>query len=548
MHSMRLLLSFLVLGLATVLTTGCDEAPAEAPHSIIPLPTALAWTPPDTFLVSESTLVVFDAGDQEGQAIGHFLADLIGNNPDTRPAVVADTSSAVGASGSIRLTRTDADQELGAEGYELSVTAGNVTVRAPEAAGLFYGVQTLRHLLPPLVEYAGAFPQPLWVPGVEISDAPRFVWRGLMLDVARHFLDADDVKRFIDLAALYKVNRLHLHLSDDQGWRVEIPGWPRLTEYGGQTEVGGGAGGFYTIEQYEEIVRYAVDRFVMVVPEIDMPGHTNAALASYAELNCDGVAPELFIGTAVGFSTVCVDRESTYDFLDDVIREISARTPGEYFHVGGDEVQRLTEDEYAAFINRVQGIVGSYGKKMVGWDEVALADLVAGSAVQLWRPSWPYPGVERDSAAEGRSAAFEAGILAAVEAGAGVILSPSNRVYLDLKYDSSTALGLTWAGIPNVRDAYDWRVTELFPSLPSDGVLGIEAPLWSETVTNLRDFEYMAFPRLAGVAELGWSAESAIEWDEYRLRLGAQSARWTALGLNFFRSPLVPWQVGPPNR
>ena len=526
--------------LAAGAMVGCVEPDVQSlAHSIIPMPASVEWVQVDTFHLSDSMRITFDAGDAAAEWIGVFFSTLIGNDVAARPVVAARSDAP--ASQTISLTREGASGSLGPEGYELDVTDSMVTVRATDAAGLFYGVQTLRQMLPPAVEYTGAFPRPLFVPAGHIKDSPRFAWRGLMLDVARHFLAVDDVKRFVDLAALYKINRLHLHLSDDQGWRIEIPGWPNLTAHGGSTEVGGGEGGYYTTEQYSEIVAYAQARFITVVPEIDMPGHTNAALASYAELNCDHVARDLFTGTAVGFSALCVDSEATYAFLDDVIREISALTPGPYFHVGGDEVQRLTEEEYAAFIGRVQAMVQRHGKRMVGWDEVALADLQPGSMVQIWRPSWPVPGVEVDSAQAARSAEFEAGILFAIQSGATVILSPANRVYLDLKYDSSTVLGLTWAGIPNVRDAYDWKVSELYGSIPEKAIAGIEAPLWSETVATAEDFEYMAFPRLVGVAELGWSSEANTNWAEYRLRLGAQLARWTALGLNFNRSALVPW-------
>tara|TARA_Y100000588_G_scaffold247928_1_gene262395 strand:+ start:449 stop:1708 length:1260 start_codon:yes stop_codon:yes gene_type:complete len=416
------------------------------------------------------------------------------------------------------------------------------------SAGLFYGVQTIRHLLPPVVEYTAAYPQPLSLPGVHITDQPRFGWRGMMLDVARHFLPLHDVKRFIDLAALYKLNRLHLHLSDDQGWRVEVPGWPNLTEYGGSTEVGGGVGGYYSTDEYTELVEYAQDRFITVVPEIDIPGHTNAALASYADLNCDGIARDLYIGTNVGFSALCVDKDITYEFLDDVIREISSRTPGPYFHVGGDEVEELSEEEYITFIERMQSMVGSQGKRMIGWDEIALANLDPGSVVQLWRPYWPTDQTENmDSAQVALRAEFEAGILGAVDAGATVVLSPADRLYLDMKYDTSTVLGLTWAGVPDERMSYDWSISDKFSSLPEDAIAGVEAPLWSETLGTLEDFEYMAFPRLAGVAELGWTSASLRDWAEYRMRLGAQSARWMVLGINFRRSPLIPWDMGPTN-
>ena len=546
--------------LAGFMMAGCvPSAPFDEPtnpdHTIIPLPTSVTWAAADTFRITENTRILFDQGDAEAERIGQFLSSLIGNSTETRPPVEAIESAEASISvgpvtppmtlSAIHLTRVGADPSLGEEGYRLDVTADGVQVRASTGAGLFYGVQTLRHLLPPVMEYGAAFPKPLFASGVRITDSPRFGWRGLMLDVSRHFLEVHEVKRFIDLAALYKVNRLHLHLSDDQGWRIEIPGWPRLTEYGGELEVGGTTGGFYTLEDYTEIVQYAADHFITVVPEIDVPGHTNAALASYAELNCDGEATERFTGTAVGFSALCVEKDITYAWLNDVIREISAVTPGPYFHVGGDEVQNLSEEAYNTFIERVQGMVQSHGKRMVGWDEIAKANLAAGSLVQLWHPSWPTPDMADDDPGAERAAAFEARILRAAQAGAQILLSPANRVYLDLKYDTTTALGLTWAGIPNVRDAYDWDPQTMFPSLPEESIAGIEGPLWSETVATVQDFEYMAFPRLAGVAELGWSAPDGRSWEEYRLRLGAQSARWTALGINFRRSPLVPWHLGP---
>lgn len=535
--------------------SGPFDGLTDPDHTIIPLPSSVTWAAADTFRITEDTRILFDEGDGEGERIGQFLSGLIGNSTETRPPVEAnppaEASISAGsarpsmAPSTIHLTRVGVDPALGDEGYTLDVTSDGVRVTASTGAGLFYGIQTLRHLLPPVMEYGAAFPKPLFAAGVQITDSPRFGWRGLMLDVSRHFLEVHEVKRFIDLAALYKVNRLHLHLSDDQGWRIEIPGWPRLTEYGGELEVGGTPGGFYTLEDYAEIVRYAADHFIMVVPEIDVPGHTNAALASYAELNCDGVATERFTGTAVGFSALCVEKEITYAWLNDVIREISAVTPGDYFHVGGDEVENLSEDAYNAFIERVQGIVQSHGKRMVGWDEIAKASLDAGAVVQLWHPSWPTPEMEAGDPQTERAVAFEERILQAVEGGAQILLSPANRVYLDLKYDTTTMLGLTWAGIPNVQDAYDWDPQTMFPSLPEEAIAGIEAPLWSETVATVEDFEYMAFPRLAGVAELGWSAPEARSWDAYRLRLGAQSARWIALGINFRRSPLVPWHLGP---
>jgi hexosaminidase len=429
--------------------------------------------------------------------------------------------------GTISILRNVGGVAVGPEGYTLSVRPDGITIRADAPAGAFYAVQTLRQLLPVAWEYEALRPPrreapPITVPGTTISDAPRFAWRGAMLDVARHFLTVEEVKRFIDLMALHKLNRLHLHLADDQGWRIDIRSWANLATHGGSTEVGGGMGGFYTQDQYAAIVRYADERFITVIPEIDMPGHTNAALASYPELNCDNVARPLYTGIEVGFSALCVEKEVTYKFIDDVVREIAALTPGPYFHIGGDEVKTLTPLQYAGFVERVQGIVRSHGKQMIGWDEVAPTRLDRTSIVQYWRP--------KTSIAE------------AVAKGAKVIMSVADRMYLDMKYDSDTPIGLTWAGIVSVKASYDWDPAAAAPGVPEASMLGVEAPLWAETITNIRDYEFLAFPRLAAVAEIGWSPQAMRTWDEFRSRLGAQSPRWTALGLNFYRSPEIPWR------
>ncbi len=535
-----------LLPLLVLAAGGCQEVVPGEPspeHTIIPNPSSIEFTPGDTFHLTEGTRIFFDAGNEEAERIGQLLADLIGNTVETSPEVAEAEGGSADAG--IYLTLQNAPASLGPEGYKLTTTSTATTIRASAPAGLFYGVQTLRLMLPEVVEYTAAYPKPLFVPGVKILDAPRFQWRGAMLDVSRHFFDTDDVKRFMDLMALYKLNRLHLHLSDDQGWRIEIPSRPNLTEHGASTEVGGKSGGFYSVAEYSELVRYAEDRFITIVPEIDVPGHTNAALASYSELNCDGVARELFIGTAVGFSSLCTDKEATYAFLEDVVREIAALTTGPFFHVGGDEVERLTSDEYNAFIERMDGIVRSHGKRLVGWDEVAMADLGPESVVQLWRPLWPADGgPELDSASAAAAAKLEEGVLRVLESGGSVILSPADRLYLDMKYDPSTPIGLTWAGLADVRTSYDWAIADLFGGLPEESIAGVEAPLWSETIGSMGDIEYLAFPRMPGVAEMGWSQESRRVWEDYRLRLGAQGPRWTALGINFYRSPLVPWQEG----
>ena len=485
-------------------------------HSLIPAPVSYEPRVGTPFAIARETRIIVTA--QPAAAVGAHLARLIASSPRSTPAVevLPDGATAIGAI----VLDLRADAATGAEGYRLSASSERVVISASAPAGLFYGVQTLRQLLPASVEYEAARRRVLSVPAVEIVDAPRFAWRGAMLDVARHFFGVDEVTRLIDLMALHKMNRLHLHLADDQGWRIEIESWPNLTRHGGSTAVGGGQGGFYTKSQYAAIVAYAADRFVEVVPEIDMPGHTNAALASYPELNCDGQAPPLFTGIEVGFSTLCVGTDITYRFLDDVVREIGAMSPSPYFHIGGDEVKKLTPEEYAAFIVRAEGIVRAHGKRMIGWDEVAAVTLQRDSVIQLWRPESPKGDIAQTGS---------------------VIYSPANKIYLDMKYTPATAIGLEWAGRIEARDAYEWDPASLHAGVREDAILGVEAPLWTETVARPSDIDYLMFPRLAGVAEIGWTPQRLRAWDSYRLRLAAQSARWTALGINFYRSPQVPW-------
>ncbi|MDQ0952306.1 hexosaminidase [Streptomyces phaeochromogenes] len=460
---------------------------------------------------------------REARRIGSYLADVLRPSTGYRLPVTDD-----GGRDGIRLQLSRKDSALGAEGYRLQSGKGAVTITAREPAGLFHGVQTLRQLLPAAVEKDSVQPGPWAVAGGTITDTPRYGYRGAMLDVSRHFFGVDQVKRYIDQLALYKVNTLHLHLSDDQGWRIAIDSWPRLATYGGSTQVGGGPGGFYTKAQYKEIVRYATSRYLEVVPEIDMPGHTNAALASYAELNCDGVAPPLYTGTEVGFSSLCVDKPVTYDFVDDVIRELAAITPGRYIHIGGDEAHSTPHEDFVEFMTKVQPVVAKYGKTVMGWHQLTGASPANGALAQYW-------GLDDTNAAEKEQVA------AAARNGTGLVLSPADRVYLDMKYNADTPLGLDWAGLVEVKRSYDWDPGNYLAGVPGSAVRGVEAPLWTETLSTSANLDYMAFPRLPGVAELGWSPAATHDWDTYKVRLAAQAPRWDAMGTGYYRSSQVPW-------
>ena len=478
-------------------------------HSLIPFPTSII---PSTgsFVVSNTTEISIEPSGQL-EALGKYLAEQIRETTGIRNVINFTRDDQKG--GNVRLA-LDGDTDLGEEGYELSITSNGIKLSAYRAAGLFYAIQSLRQLLPP-------YPvQNVSLPAVSIRDTPRFRWRGAMLDVARHFFGVEDIKRYIDLIAHYKMNTLHLHLTDDQGWRIEIKSWPQLTEIGGRTQVGGGGGGYYTQEQYKEIVEYARSRYVAIVPEIDTPGHTNAALASYPELNSSEEAPALYEGTQVGFSTLWINTEITYQFLDDVIGELAAITPTPYIHIGGDEARSTPEEDYKKFIKRIQEIVISHGKIAIGWSEIGDAEILPGTIAQHW---------------------FGSGYRGAKRQGAKIILSPADKTYLDMKYDNASPLGLDWAALISVKSSYDWEPARYVDGLEESDILGIEAPLWAETLSTMNDIEYMAFPRLIGLAELAWSSKGQ-GWEEYKYRLAAHGKRMQAMGINFYKSPDVDWE------
>jgi hexosaminidase len=360
---------------------------------------------------------------------------------------------------------------------------------------------------------------------VRISDYPRYAYRGAMLDVARHFFPVVTVQKYIDELAMYKINVLHLHLSDDQGWRLAVDGWPALTTVGSKTAVGAGPGGFYTTIDYTAIVKYAEAHFITVVPEIDMPGHVGAALSSYASLNCDGVAPPINTTETVGHTSLCVGKPAVNQFLTAVLGELAKLTPGPYIHIGGDEAASTSASDYALFETKAAQVVKADGKTPMGWEDFASAALPPGSIAQYWD--------FRNGSALARQAVSE---------GAQLVMSPADHTYLDQKYTPATTLGLDWAGTHEVEDAYNWDPATVVPGLATD-VIGVEGPLWTETLKSLPDLQYMAWPRMAELAEVGWTPQAQRNWSTFAPRLAAQSAAWKLLGINYYPSPLVPWPV-----
>jgi hexosaminidase len=510
-----------LLALALPLTAApapSPAAPATTLGSVIPAPVEVHPGGP-AFRLTEGTVIEAPAtartvalrlAEALRPATGYRLP-IVARAPRGTPVISLATGAAVGA-------------RLGGEGYRLGVRANEVDLRANSNAGLFAGVQTLRQLLPAAIDASTPRHVRWTVPGGDIVDYPRFAYRGAMLDEARHFHSPDEIKRYIDEISRFKVNYLHLHLADDQGWRIQIDSWPRLAQVGGApgTGVDGVGGGYLTKAQYRDLVRYAAGRYITIVPEIDMPGHVNAAQVAYPELTCDGVAPPPRTDTDVGYSSLCIGKEVTYRFVEDVIRELAAMTPGPYLHIGGDEAQATTPADYLTFEKRVLPLVAKYGKTAYGWNEIAAAPAARKAVAQYW-------GLDTSNAT----------LAAAVKQGTRVVMSPANLAYLDQKYNPETPIGLDWAGYIEVRTAYDWDPGTRLSDVPAAAVLGVEAPLWSETLRKMADIEFLAFPRLAAIAELGWSRSH--DWNAFRSRLGSYGPRWDAQGVNFYRSTQIDW-------
>ena len=485
---------------------------------LIPKPLELEATG-CSFLLSENSAIYYNKSHVSLKNVASLLAE--GLRPATGFVLDTIAIDKIPKKGNIYLDIIKNDSVQSYEGYTLEITEDLIVISANSAAGAFRAVQTLRQLLPPAIELKTKQSVKWEIPSGIIKDSPDYGFRGVMLDVSRHFFGVTDVKKFIDYISSYKMNILHLHLSDDQGWRIEIKSWPNLTTHGGSTEVGGGKGGFFTQEQYIDIVNYAARRYITVIPEIDMPGHTNAALASYAQLNADGKARKLYTGTKVGFSSLATDKEITYKFVDDVIRELAAITPGPYIHIGGDESHATKSKDYIYFVNRVQDIVNKHNKEMIGWDEVQTSKFKSNSIAQFW--------------------SNEKNALGAVAQNAKIIMSPAKKAYLDMQYDSKSPLGLNWAGYIEVDDAYNWDPATYTKGINKEHILGIEAPLWSETIQDMDDIEYLLFPRLLSYAEIGWTPKNLRNWGDYKIRLANQKERFKALDINFYESNKIPW-------
>ena len=461
----------------------------DLPVHLIPLPESVTPGVGEYILTDPVRIVLSEPSERLSEVAG-FLSQVIWLRTGFRVAVESGRGT-----GSI-IVLDEHGARPNDEGYELTVAPGEVRISAATPEGVFWGVQTLRQLLPPGFEDSSGARRPSWsIAAVEIVDNPRFAWRGSLLDVGRHFFPVDFVKRYIDLLSRYKMNVLHWHLTEDQGWRIEIPEYPRLTEVGAwRTEADGSTyGGYYTQAEIREVVEYARRRNVTVVPEIEMPGHAQAAIASYPELGCTGEPVPVAITWGVMKEIYCVGNERTFTFLEDVLDEVMALFPSRYIHIGGDEVpkdrwkscascQALMKREglkdeaelQSWFVRRIERYLDRHGRKLIGWDEILEGGLPGRATVQVWRDT--------------------AHVTTAVRLGNAVIVSPTSHAYLDAS-PSSIPLERVY-GFNPVPDGLD--------SVEAGLVLGGEANLWTEHITTA-NFDLMAFPRLLAMSEALWS-------------------------------------------
>jgi hexosaminidase len=522
-----------------------EQAPTAI--SVVPLPTRLA-PGHGAFALRASTQIVSDA---PLRARGRQLASMLA------PATGFDLPVRVGAPPAsphiaLRLQKTLA-RTLGDEGYRLQVTPRAITIRAAAPAGVFYAIQTLRQLLPPEIFREGRVDGLKWsVPVVTIEDVPRFRWRGAHLDVSRHFQPKEFVKKYLDLLALHKMNRFHWHLTDDQGWRLEIKQYPKLTEVAGwrkETLIGrdrgdrqeGGApqydgklhGGFYTQDDVREVVAYAAERFITVVPEIEMPGHSQAVISAYPELGCaeDAVEPR----TRWGVSPYLLNAEpSTIAFMQNVLGEVLQLFPSPWIHVGGDEAVKTqwkasariqariaelglkNEDELQSwFIRQMDAFLTGKGRRLIGWDEILEGGLAENATVMSWR------GID--------------GAVAAARGGHDAVLTPTSHTYFDYYQAKDTAREPLAIGnfLPLDR-VYTWEPmpSSLEPEYQKH-MLGVQGQLWTEYMPGPKAVEYMAFPRLTALAEVAWTPTEQRKLDDFLRRMGPHLQRLRILDVNF---------------
>jgi hexosaminidase len=515
------------------------------------------------FTLTSATSIAVDPSSPDAATVAQDLASYL--QPATGYPLPVVTAAA--GPGTIALAlgpQYAVSGDPDGEGYQLTVTSSGVTLDAATAHGLYNGVQTIRQLLPAAIDSPTTAGGPWTIPAVTVTDYPRYTYRGLMLDIARHYETPEAVEQVIAQAAEYKVNVFHLHLSDDQGFRIAINGFPDLTAIGAQGSVGTGGntmdpGGYWTQAQYQSVVAYAQAHYMTLIPEVDSPGHDNAIIMSEygdtANPLLNGEPQDIDCGTNnppqwdytqdVGYSALCPSSPNTWTILDAIISQIDALTAGPYHDLGGDEVPStlLSQSQYASLVNTEASYIQSEGKTVMGWADIAGAgtSLPSGSVAEYWNPA--------SGSQSGTVTATEA-----VAKGMKIVMAPASHAYLDQKYTSTAPAGLgqTWAckGGCDVDQFYNWDPASYVTGVTGSSVMGVEGALWTETVTDLSQADEMIFPRLPALAEIAWSPQAARTskkspaYKDFISRLAAQGPRWNAAGVNFYQTPEVPWPAG----
>ncbi len=542
-------LSTLIVAFLILLATGCEQKSNE--YNLVPYPQQLKAMR-GSFKINKSTKICYK-GSRNSQFVAQAFANFV--EPATGVQLKVEITENSDVIKNSILFVEDSKYE-GAEGsYQLLVTDKGILVKSNNPVGLFYGFQTIRQLMPVEIESKEPVKNIDWtVASVEINDAPHFSYRGLHLDVGRHFFPVDFIKKYIDLLALHKMNVFHWHLTEDQGWRLEIKKYPKLAEvaaFRDETLVGHLStkprkydgkryGGFYTQEQAKEIVKYAADRFITVIPEIELPGHAQAALTAYPELGCTGGPYEVAKEWGVFEDVYCAGNEKVFGFLEDVLSEVMDIFPSHYIHIGGDECpkaswekcpkckKRMKEEGckdahelQSYFIHRIEKFLNARGRDIIGWDEILEGGLAPNATVMSWR------GIKG-----GEEAAKQ---------GHNVIMTPNTHFYLDYYQNKAEEEPLAIGGYLPLSKVYSYNplAGELTPE-EAKHIIGVQGNVWTEYMNESSYVEYMAYPRACAIAEVGWLDFEKRNFDDFAKRLQGHFKRFDAMGVNYFNKIIMP--------
>ena len=533
-------LNLLGWSLAGLLMTACSNQPTTvANYEVVPMPLEINTTQQASFLLKSGVTVYYPAGNEKMQRNAEFLASYV----KAQTGIELQVQAGEGGKGGIVLQLGLANDNP--EAYQLKVDASQVVISSPSEAGVFYGIQTLRKA----VDVAEG--SNVELPAVEIKDQPRFGYRGMMLDVGRHFFSMDEIKTYIDMMALHNINRFHWHLSEDQGWRIEIKKYPKLTEIGSmrkETVIGHNSGkydgkpygGFYTQEQAKEIVAYAAERYITVIPEIDLPGHMQAALAAYPELGCTGGPYEVWTQWGVSDNVLCAGNDQTIQFIKDVLAEIVEIFPSEYIHVGGDECPKVkwstcpkcqarikalglksdnkhTKEErlQSYVIHEAEEFLNSKGRKMIGWDETLEGGLAPNATVMSWRG--------------------EAGGIEAAKQHHDVVMTPNTYLYFDYYQSKDTETEpMAIGGYLPIERVYSYEpMPKSLSPEEQKYIVGVQANLWTEYIPDFKQVQYMVLPRMAALSESQWCAPEKKNYEAFLQRVSRLIDIYAKNGWNY---------------